>query len=285
MKIKVKQKNKSVEFDLPQSRQALAEILSSIGIETPPNSIYFSKDKNDNIELSLTGETEFERRLVHSVQDDNTLSTVNTCWTFFNDLPMHAKTKILDEVMSEDIDTFNRFGLKIIDNRRDTVLEKYYCPLVVSVYHRNDYGDINEEPVIYGGNFAAQYEEEIRDLIAREDSYDENDLAEYFDGRNSAVSKLQSVKFSTQNVNGILYGCIRAELTEKFIPEEEAEFKDWLEGQCSDGYGEGLEQREINIDDGEMYVSFWNSDNYFLLNDSEFDEYLINQNQGMGGIK
>ena len=87
MKIKVKQKNKSVEFDLPQSRQALAEILSSIGIETPPNSIYFSKDKNDNIELSLIGETEFERRLVHSVEDDNTLSTVNTCWTFFNDLP------------------------------------------------------------------------------------------------------------------------------------------------------------------------------------------------------
>ena len=80
-------------------------------------------------------------------------------------------------------------------------------------------------------------------------------LAEYFDGSNSAIAKLKEVHFGTQNVSGVLYGCIRAELTEPFTEAEEAEFLDWLEGQCSDGYGEGLEQRPIRTEDGDdVYV-------------------------------
>ena len=40
----------------------------------------------------------------------------------------------------------------------------------------------------------------------------------------------------------------------------------WISGQNSDGFGEGLEQREFEIDDGEGYLSFWNSgDNYFMV--------------------
>ena len=110
---------------------------------------------------------------------------------------------------------------------------------------------------------------------------DQNNLAEYFFGSNSAVAKLKEVHFSTQNVSGILYGCIRAELTEPFTEEEETEFLDWLEGQCSDGYGEGLEQRPIRTEDGDLYVSFWNAgDDYFLLNSDDFDAYLTRPKLG-----
>ena len=88
-----------------------------------------------------------------------------------------------------------------------------------------------------------------------EDARDEDNLAAYFDGSNGAVGKLKEVHFSTQNVDGVLYGCIRAELTAPFTADEEAEFKDWLEGQCSDGYGEGLEQRSIRVEDGGELVT------------------------------
>ena len=35
------------------------------------------------------------------------------------------------------------------------------------------------------------------------------------------------------------------------------------------------EVREVEIPEGIMYVSFWNADDYFMLNEEEFDKHLI----------
>lgn len=40
-------------------------------------------------------------------------------------------------------------------------------------------------------------------------------------------------------------------------------------GQNSDGYGEGFEQRPIKTPDGEIYVSFWDSENYSMKLEQE----------------
>ena len=82
------------------------------------------------------------------------------------------------------------------------------------------------------------------------------------------------------SVNGATVDMMRA-------IEEDAEIKDFLTGQCSDGLGESLEQREIRVEDGDMYVSFWQSgEDYFMLNSDEFDEYLqtIHNGMSMGGM-
>lgn len=44
-----------------------------------------------------------------------------------------------------------------------------------------------------------------------------------------------------------------------------------------------MEQREIEIPEGIMYVSFWNADDYFMLGEEEFDERLTRLE--MGGIE
>ena len=77
---------------------------------------------------------------------------------------------------------------------------------------------------------------------------------------------------------------IKVELAASLSLSEEKELKAWISGQNSDGFGEGLEQQEFEIDGGEGYLSFWNSgDNYFIKNETEFRQYL--NNQTMGGLQ
>ena len=43
--------------------------------------------------------------------------------------------------------------------------------------------------------------------------------------------------------------------------------------QESDGWGEGFEQREINTEEGDIYVRFWNSsDDFFIKTEQELKQ-------------
>ena len=84
-----------------------------------------------------------------------------------------------------------------------------------------------------------------------------------------------------EEIRGTLYGRIDCYITEDLTPEETERLREALEGQNSDGFGEGFEQHEIRIDEGDLYVSFWNSgDSYFLDTEDEFYE-RIEQGSGM----
>ena len=92
----------------------------------------------------------------------------------------------------------------------------------------------------------------------------------------------QASRISSCSQNGVLrnteerlYGKIDCYLTESLTPDETERLRDAISGRNSDGLGEGFEQREIPIDEGDLYVSYWHSgDDYFLHTEDEFDEYL-----------
>ena len=228
----------------------------------------------DEIKVTLVGESEFESKLISLIRPGNRLSTINCICGFYENLPSADKTDIQEAVMSGKVFTFSDFGKLVIDRRQQDVTEYYYCPLVARVYPRDEYGGYDEYPDDYNGDYLVQYEEKIRKLIKQEELCGEN-LAKYFAGSDEAVSKLKEIHFGTQNVDGVLYGKIRVELNEPLNTSENAEIREFLIGQCADGFGEGLEQREIEIPEGIMYVSFWNADDYFMLNEEEFDKHLI----------
>ena len=114
-------------------------------------------------------------------------------------------------------------------------------------------------------------------------------MAEYFHGNNGVSEKLRSAEWDFERRNGELYGCITVQTAGPLTEDEEQDLKDWITGQNSDGLGEGFEQREIYFEGGHrgafMYVSLWSpDDDYFVDNQDEFEDRLMNQGMTMGGM-
>jgi hypothetical protein len=117
------------------------------------------------------------------------------------------------------------------------------------------------------------YEEAILTAIAKENRFFENDrgLAEYIHDY-ALNKKVYSLYPSVEIVDDVLWGVMTAGLKEYLSGEETAELLKFVAGQNSDGYGEGLEQRPIKTPDGEIYVSFWNHENYSLKLEQEMKD-------------
>ena len=97
--------------------------------------------------------------------------------------------------------------------------------------------------------------------------------------------KLTSAVWSVELHGGRLFGRIDCSLKEVLTAEETEALRDWLTGQCSDGLCEGFEQQPIDTMDGQLFVSFWNSgDDYAMMTESEFYEYLQQNEMQMGGM-
>ena len=150
----------------------------------------------------------------------------------------------------------------------------FFCPLVGNIsdhdgdYYETDSYHINENAYA------------IEEAIEKEQATEIN-MAEYVGDHAGIKDKLVFAEWGVEERCGTLYGKIDCYLTEELTPEETERLRDAIEGQNSDGLGEGFEQREIPIDEGDLYVSYWNTDDdYFLYTDDEFDEYL-SQSDGM----
>jgi len=223
-------------LEFPCRRTTMAEHLASIGIRTPAHDIKCIDDEDAPIKVKIYGESEFGKKLASFVSPENTLSGINSFCEIYHNMPYANKLDVQEAVLNGEVSSLKEFGQLMMNRRQQDTTEHYYCPLVATVYNYNYYGDLEEYPDEYDGEFLAPYEDRIRELIQREEALDETNLAEYFDGSNGAVAKLKEIHFSTQNVDGILYGSIRVELTEPLTAEEDEEIKEYLVGQMADGY-------------------------------------------------
>lgn len=85
--------------------------------------------------------------------------------------------------------------------------------------------------------------------------------------------------------NGELWGVTEVKIQGKLTPMEYAELTDWLAGQFSEGWGEGFEQREIKVEDGELCISFWDArDRFFIKTENEKDGQFPSFGITIGGM-
>lgn len=106
-----------------------------------------------------------------------------------------------------------------------------------------------------------QYQGSIQEMVTEENDLCGNgipcNLMDYFDGTPAIKEKVTSAVVSVKEVEGVLYGCTTLALKEFLDEAEMKELCDYITGQYSDGWGEGFEQRDIEVEGGTLNVHFW----------------------------
>lgn len=197
----------------------------------------------------------------------------------------------VDEKLSPFVDheSFGRYCMKrdgVVQTGKGLILRKdrpieslpdelsgirLFSPLKAELYRKIGWGDLSAEPEEVSAYELCEYEDSITEQIAGErlESEGERGLAIYLHNRllnRKVASMVPAVEVWQGELWGVLevksYGPLSQNMLKAVIDE-------WS-GQESDGWGEGFEQRPIEIDEGELYVSFWNpSDSFFITTEEQ----------------
>ena len=149
---------------------------------------------------------------------------------------------------------------------------KCYSPLLADFFPQEVYDDPDlmdrEGPMELDGESLTDYADAICDAIQKENE-DTGDLAQYICGDRAAVldGKVLSILPSVEVVGDELMGCATVKLREPLTDAEANVLKEYLTGQYSDGWGEGFEQREIEVGDDVLFLHFWNPEQFGILID------------------
>ncbi|SHJ76038.1 protein of unknown function [Hathewaya proteolytica DSM 3090] len=181
---------------------------------------------------------------------------------------------------------FENLGLVFSEQEEQKIL-KLYMPLEITTYDiENEYGykEYANEPQEISNAEATKYLDIILKAIEGDKLPEEEQrgLMRYYDDHDSVNAKVSKYVFTVELIEGELMGVAVLTLNDELTPKELEKIKDIITGQASDGWSEGFEQREISTDMGDIYVSFWNSDNWFI---KTAEEMGIEENQKMGGMK
>lgn len=138
---------------------------------------------------------------------------------------------------------------------------KLYMPLTVTTYERNQWGDLEDDPVELCSHDILKHQDNILAAMLRERVRDEVErgLMKYYHGEDSVNDKVQSLVFTAEKVGCELMGVAECRVRGELTQEELELLKEYASGQASDGFGEGLEQRPIKTAEGEIYISLWSS--------------------------
>ena len=250
----IQHKGGSLVIDLPRDRMDLEVKIRSIGIDRLSDQIHIIDDEEkSDVSVKLFGENDIGRHLSLLFNENHTLFEVN---------------KTLQFVENSVEDIRDDLEMNIIHDQYDTPAE-----LV---------GDIERMTDEVGNRYLRYYEYEIRELLQKEQDLDGTNMKDYFYDDDNAQKKMVSCQWDIVDRSNTLYGKVDFRLKEPFTAEEKELVRSWCIGQAADGLGEGLEQRPIETEDGDLYVSMWNSgDDYFMYDEDEMNDYLAQQQGGV----
>ena len=159
---------------------------------------------------------------------------------------------------------------------------KFYSPLTAEFFpdepdwEDESYNEYEGYPM--DGHDLLQYADAVDEAVKKDIADFNGDLMQYYHEDDSVRQKVVSAVPSVEIHGNKLCGCLNVELRESLNEGEQAALCDYISGQYSDGWGEGFEQREIDVGDGKLYVHFWQDHDFELKRDvpdmTEFKKLL-----------
>ena len=277
----IRNKETTLVLELPHSIYDIYDKLRSIGIRQSPKQIPLTDNEDEDIGVKLFSESDFGQHLLLTLNEKNTIADTNMLTFVVLAADTDIKEELEQNVLHDQYGSMDEVISAVRQMTQDAgpVKAVFFCPLVGNI----DEGDGDMFTV--GDSYLADSADEISDALKDYTANDENDMAAYYNEDDGVSEKLTSAVWSVEMHGDRLFGRIDCSLKEALTAEETEALRDWLTGQCSDGLGEGFEQQPIDTMDGELFVSFWNSgDDYAMMTESEFDEYLQQNEMQMGGM-
>ena len=273
----INNRGNTLVVDMPSDRMDLDTKLYSIGQELSHNTP-ITEDPDSDVTVKLSADSDIGVHMIKLFNDSHTLRDVNNLANAVMNAPDEVKEALESDILNDQYSTPDEL---IKDVKKQTFeagqyTETFYFPLV-GMLEDEEYDDEYE----VGNPFLMDYKWDISELVEEEQDADLGDMKDYFYDDDNAQAKMVTARWDVAEMNGRLFGKVDFKLREPFTAEEKEKVREWVRGQNSDGFGEGLEQRPIETEDGDLYVSMWNSgDDYFIYDENEMNNYLSQQQSG-----
>ena len=273
----INNRGNTLVVDMPRDRMDLDTKLYSIGQELSHNTP-ITEDPDSDVTVKLSADSDIGVHMIKLFDDSHTLRDVNNLANAVMNAPDEVKEALESDILNDQFSTPDELVEEIKKQTFEAgqYTETFYFPLV-GMLEDEEYDDEYE----VGNPFLMDYKWDIRELVEKEQDADLGDMKDYFYDDDNAQAKMVTARWDVAEKNGRLFGKVDFKLREPFTAEEKEKVREWVRVQNSDGFGEGLEQRPIETEDGDLYVSMWNSgDDYFIYDENEMNNYLSQQQSG-----
>lgn len=189
----------------------------------------------------------------------------------------------VSEGMAREIAEAKRLGIPVravpaqeitggiqMEDKQEYSTEKLYSPVKFEL-RDNDMREEYDEMNYWRDEITHEEAWEFRDQIELAILRDRNTLdgsrgmMEYYSESEAVNNKVHSLFPAIELYGDKLWCVAEMKLTAPLTAEETAEMKDWWCGQLSDGWGESVEQREIKVSRGELYIEPWTPGKSFFI--------------------